>query len=317
MAGIGRYTIRPAGARGINLVLPPDCRLVQALIDGVATTATRQGPRNWELATPSSVLPFELVLVFDGALARATSNDEVHLTAPRLPGMRVEQTVWEITTPDQPARLASGEEAVEACSAREAAVRRLEAAARGLDDVANAQGGDVLAPILADAAMHWNGIVARSSRLLAGMEPAAAEADSAISRRVQAAEGLAARARQRLAAFNMPALDDAASDRQAADQDSATSLYLAADNEVSQLKVNAAAAAGNRSLASRLWAVLAISLATIAVPLARWPQVQQWFAAHAHLLLALAGLAWWLFAPLGWLGWLLVLAAIWLSVRFS
>jgi hypothetical protein len=29
----------------------------------------------------------------------------------------------------------------------------------------------------------------------------------------------------------------------------------------------------------------------------------------------LAGVAWWIFAPLGWLGWLLVLAAAWHGLR--
>ncbi len=37
--------------------------------------------------------------------------------------------------------------------------------------------------------------------------------------------------------------------------------------------------------------------------------------AHAHFILGAAGFAWWLLAPYGWLGLLLMLVAVWLALR--
>ena len=43
--------------------------------------------------------------------------------------------------------------------------------------------------------------------------------------------------------------------------------------------------------------------------------VHNWLIEHAHFLVAAAGFGWWLMAPLGWLGWVVLLAAVWLSIR--
>jgi hypothetical protein len=150
-------------------------------------------------------------------------------------------------------------------------------------------------------------------------EDALANRDTAgpLRQRVQMAQALAARARQRLASLNLPAPDEAAGSGagRPAESADAKSLYIAARREVSQLTLHATQVAGGRTFAAGLGATLLIGLGLIAVPLGRWHVAQEWLAAHAHLLLALAGLLWWLVAPLGWLGWLAVLAALWLSVR--
>jgi hypothetical protein len=70
------------------------------------------------------------------------------------------------------------------------------------------------------------------------------------------------------------------------------------------------------------WAVsrAAVACGIIAMTLLIWIALQfaaarDWLAAHGHFVLAAAGIAWWLVAPFGWLGWPLVLAAAWLAVR--
>jgi len=312
VSGVGRYTIRPAGARGINVVLPSDCRLVQALIDGVATTATSQGPRNWELPTPSSLFPFELTVVFDGALVGSSpGSDLLRLAAPRLPGMLVEHTTWEIATPGRMPRFLSGEAALRPCTADEAAVLQLEAAASSLEDVAAVQGADVLAPVLAETAAHWNGVYLGAKSRIPSTPP------SQHAQRVEAAAALAARTRERLAELdmNMAARDDFEADGPAV-SNAASALFLEASGEAGQVTLSAAPTAGGANFMARFCAALFVGLAAISVPLSHWPPAQQWLSAHAHLVLALAGLLWWLFAPLGWLGWIAVLAAVRLSVRF-
>ena len=60
---------------------------------------------------------------------------------------------------------------------------------------------------------------------------------------------------------------------------------------------------------------LALAVALLAWPLFSGNLWRRWLASHAMLLLAIAGIIWYLAAPLPWLGWLAVLGAGWLALR--
>jgi hypothetical protein len=137
-----------------------------------------------------------------------------------------------------------------------------------------------------------------------------------LAQRLQAAEGLAGRARQRLAIVSGSAPEGVSSVSLPAEAAGGQSLYLSASGEVSQLTLHPAQAVNSRTVFTRLAASLLVGLALVTAGLARLNVAQEWLAAHAHLVLALAGLLWWLIAPLGWLGWLAVLAALLVSLRF-
>src|SRR5206468_11587633 len=65
---VALLTIQPAGARDITFSLPPGCRLVQTLVDEIATPCVASGLRSWMLAAPRDVLPYRLTIVFDSSL---------------------------------------------------------------------------------------------------------------------------------------------------------------------------------------------------------------------------------------------------------
>jgi len=93
-------------------------------------------------------------------------------------------------------------------------------------------------------------------------------------------------------------------------------IWLSADGPTEELKLSVAASAGDEFTATSLLALLLIGLAAVLGPLSRFHQARDWLCAYAHLALAIAGVAWWLIAPFGWLGWLLVAAGLWRSLRF-
>ena len=70
-------------------------------------------------------------------------------------------------------------------------------------------------------------------------------------------------------------------------------------------------AGGGRAWWRWLLAACFVGLGLSLGPLLQRPAVGQWLRAWASFLVAGAGLVWWLVAPLGWLGWGLVAAAIW------
>jgi hypothetical protein len=198
LAAVGHYTILPAGARTVKWIMPPDSRLVQALVDGVAVTCNNRGPRTWELTAPSAVLPFELTIVYDGAVARSQRGQtSIRLAAPRLVGIQVEQTLWRI---DAGGRLLTipADTALTTASAGEAAVMRLEAAARGLEDVAAAHGADVMNSVLSQSEARWQAIYNSALSRMAAPGRIDGASERPFATREDAAQAVAFRARQRL-----------------------------------------------------------------------------------------------------------------------
>jgi hypothetical protein len=69
--------------------------------------------------------------------------------------------------------------------------------------------------------------------------------------------------------------------------------------------------------ATTLWAGAFAALSLVLLVALPRRRVQDWLAANAALLIAVAGVVWWLVAPWPVAGWVLVAAAVWLSLRWT
>jgi O-antigen ligase len=136
-----------------------------------------------------------------------------------------------------------------------------------------------------------------------------------IAERRQAAGQVAERARQRLLATGVLDAADLIVAVPVAPQPSAAGeLCFSAAGAVNEIVLDKppAAAAWTSASSAALFAAAALAL----LALWRLRRASDWLAEHAHLALAAAGLSWWLLAPWGAAGWLAVLAAAWLALRW-
>jgi hypothetical protein len=138
---------------------------------------------------------------------------------------------------------------------------------------------------------------------------------AALLARCDAAQQAADRAQQRLIQAGVVDTNDPPAGPSASANDSrGQAIHFMAVGAPDELELTIDAAdhwAGAR------W-YLAIVLAgggLVLLPLYRWAPARDWLAAHVHLLLALAGIGWWLLAPLGPLGVVMFLAALFFSFR--
>jgi hypothetical protein len=309
------FQVQPAGARGAILAMPPGCRLVQILADGVPAQYTPAGLRLWKIATPSRDLPYSLTLVYDAAIPLVPEMaQEFYLPAPRLVGAEVERTIWTVISNPGVTRANGADAALQTCSSYETELTRLEVAVSALEDVVAAQGTDVPPAVVADSFQRWHAAYRAAHRRLEALGRPQGENAAALAQRLVAAENDVAKVEKRMTPST------------AGDATETTSLAMSPAYEpFGQTNYFTALGAAERP-AIRLLprpvsagpsaATLAgfVALASLALGLLlRWCAAQEWLISHGHLVLAAAGLAWWLLAPQGWIGWLLVLAAVWLS----
>jgi hypothetical protein len=193
---------------------------------------------------------------------------------------------------------------------------RLEAAAHALEDVAAAAGGNVLHSVLAESAARWRLAFDRALAGLPQTEPGNGDAERGLVSRREAAIDRARRARQRLSTLGLPATNMVERTSPTIPSPPAKATRVISNGAVEELAVVLYDPAAKRDLVASASAALLAALAIFTIPALRFPPCRDWLVAHAHLLVALAGLAWWLLAPFGWLGWLPVLAALWSSLRF-
>jgi hypothetical protein len=185
-------------------------------------------------------------------------------------------------------------------------------AVAALENVAAAQGASVPTAVIAESAERWRGAAESvRRRILQNSDDWQPEDDE----RLTAAGQRAVRATQRLVQAGI--LDESETGATAGGAEEAPlpddrSFFRGAANElhVSWSQPQAAPVPW-RSVAAWCIAVSALLL----WPVNRSARARSWLNRHAHLAVAAAGLMWWLMAPLGWLGWLLVLAAAWQAVR--
>ena len=293
------FTIHPHGAAEAVIAVPPLSRLVQVQVDGALAAPVPAGLRNWKIAAPTLRLPYRMTVVTDQALPEA---DKFTLAAPHIANWRVERTTWSIAA-DMPLGHAD-QRPLAACSRVEVELLRAETLAHTLETLAAALAMDLPPEVLAEIFQAtWRQLQAAR----------AAVHDSSANSRLHAAEQMADRAKQRLLAAGVLDLDDLAAIPAAPPAETSTMCYAAsgAASEIGLVRI-APAADWTATAAAAL-------LAAASVALFLWLRTagsQTWLATYVHLLLAAAGVIWWLLAPWGFAGWLLVLAALWLALRW-
>jgi hypothetical protein len=312
-------TVQPAGRSDATFLLPPGCRFVQAMIDGAAAPCAPVGLRAWKIDAPSDLLPYRLTLVYDTLLAvKGKAAHEVRFLAPRISGMEIQQSLWSIkldgadSSLDETRAYISGRVA-ETCDSAHAALARLEASVRALEDVSAAQGTNLPSTVIAENFWRWQYAVNLDhERLL----HAAGSSDLAIPLASKLSEltEKAARVRQRLIQagivdeLELPPAGVAPTVGEAA-----AAIRLTTSGAAEDLRISWPV---KRSVPSPRMAA-ALGLALFALLLGSFERngaVRSWLLAHSHLAVAAMAVGWWLMAPFGWLGWPVLLAAVWLSL---
>ena len=96
LTGVASMIVHPAGRREAIFVMPPGCRLVQSLVDGVPAPARRCGVRAWTIAAPSDTVRYELRIVYDATLPMGREGTTTaRFPAPRL-GTDIDRCLWSI-----------------------------------------------------------------------------------------------------------------------------------------------------------------------------------------------------------------------------
>jgi hypothetical protein len=345
---LATFTLVPADTRPLVLALPPGQRLVQVLVDGVAATPTAIGPRRWQVAAPSDVLPYQLTVLADGQEPTLGTEGRWAWPLPELvdlPAARWLITVrgpWAAQTPGiAPRQLVV--EAAQPCSADEAALVQVEALARCLEEVTAAQTRDLPGGIVSQALGRW---LMPLEQALAALAPAGRSEESASwQARLESVQQLVAAIKTRSglaeAAFKGMAppqqapsagvltslasglFDPSGLALEGAGDPAAPTVHLWAQDPPAQAPVLVLLGAADRSITSALrprdeqdvLTALLLGAALVALGVGLWPRAAGWLARHQPLALMLASAAWWLTAPWGWLGWLGCLVAGWRAWR--
>src|SRR5262249_40985569 len=128
----------------VEFTLPPGCRLLQTLVDGIAVPHAPFGLRSWQIASPSDVLPYRLTIVYDLPIPTGTRSEvTMSLAAPHVSGTTVAQSLWSIDIDDSsnaqtPLRLsavACAGKTVTASGRADAELIRLQSLAKTIEDL--------------------------------------------------------------------------------------------------------------------------------------------------------------------------------------
>jgi hypothetical protein len=318
-------TVQPLGAHETVFSLPSGCRLVQALVDDVPAPCTAGGLRTWKVPAPSDVLPYRLTITYDTYVpADAPSDASLRLAAPLLVGMEVEQSLWTVEHDDSGLDAAIGlrgavttvpTEQARACSPSEAELTRLQAPVRALEAIATAQGTNLPPSVLAESFVRWGRALATShQRLLEIQDQGGALA--ATTDRLQAALDEAARVRQRLVQSGVLDDSDAAELNGAGvEVEPATAIHFLVRGNPGELQLTCQAPQTNYATSRSAVACYLAATALLLGLVGRSAAAREWLMSHGTFVMGIVGVAWWLLAPLGWLGWIPMLAAVWCTIR--
>jgi hypothetical protein len=313
MSAVCEFLVQPAETREVLLELPPGCRLVQVLADQAAAQCVSAGFRTWRIAAPSDRLPYVLTVVYDGAVTEEDGTNLVHLAAPQLLGTKVDRWIWSVSHGGGMTSRVSPP--VNLAGAYEAELIRLDVINAALADVASLRDSELPRFIVSEGLERWRRAFRRSQRMLADL-PAPPDKSEGLALRLAAAEETAAKI-----FAGMPT--EQAGDDLYTDSSAAVVISNQYRGEPPFIAITDSAAVSLEILRTRtdlaetpaFWAAL-FAIGSLALwSLSRWRVGQEWIAEHAHLVLAIIGFLWWLLAPAGWLGWVLVVMAIWLAAR--
>jgi hypothetical protein len=314
-SALATYTIVSSGNGEIQLELPPGCRLVQVLSDGVPAQSAQIGARVWRVIAPSASLPHRLSVVYDGVVSRSNDGGELRLPAPRLTGMTVQKSVWSVRATTAELDPAFGGLPPAPATPIEIELARLQAAVRALEEVAAAQGNDVPAAMMTEEMQRWRQEYLSLKRRVSQLLQKPDNHPAAWSELLVAAQEEVAKIEQRFpAAFAGAASDAEQQANQAgsrADEEATTWLAIG-PTEALSLELTSPRHGFDVERETAVAVFVALSLFSVIV--ARSSAARDWLAAHSHFVLAAAGLAWWAIAPAGWLGWPIILIGLTLAL---
>jgi hypothetical protein len=239
---------------------------------------------------------------------------EFRLPAPRLVGAEVERTIWTVISNPGVTRANGADAALQTSSSYEIELTRLEVAVSALEDAVAAQGTDVPPTVVADSFQRWHAAYRAALRRLEALGRPVGDNAAALAQRLVAAENDVAKVEKRMTpSAAVDATETSSLAMSPAYEPFGETNYFTADGAAEATSIRLLAPPVSTSPSAATLAAL-VALGSLALGLLlRWSPAQEWIIAHGHLVLAAAGFAWWLLAPLGCLGWLLVLAALWLS----
>lgn len=314
------FLILPAGAAHAAFALPANCRLIQALVDGALADCRPTGVRQWQLAAPSDSLPYLLSIVYEGRMTPARIGGEHSaLPAPQIQGLTTRQTLWTVRSPaNQPAAVVASD-ALPLASSAELELARLEAAVVALADAAAAPAGDLPADVLLESVRRWQQAAHAARQRLAEEADRANSADR-LAEKLQSVLVQLAEVEQDLPG---PRTNGAADAQLLPHADFAPSTTGQAWYGMTGPATAALPVRWRRPTAALFdqpatRALIAVAGSVLIWLVLRWPVGQVWWLANAHLAMALAGVAWWLVAPLGGAGLVVMLVAAglaWFSRR--
>jgi hypothetical protein len=318
VVGRARFYVEPPATGELVLEMPTESRLIQVLQAGNNCPSQVVGLRQWRIATNTLGAPSCLEVIYEGALPLATGDGQFTLAAPRLVGLPIARTIWNLANL-QLGPSSGVNAALRQINAPDAAVVNAEMLADELTRLADLRPENMPPAVLAEVHSHWqqefDAAHHRAATLLGQPPRQAAELPARLSQAQQTADN----ARRRMAESGIPIARVAGPiepepvpvwDRAERTNQVTVMSDGARDRIVVQLPKE------GEPEGDRWWSALLVgSLLGGVWLLARVAKVRDLAAAHAPAIVAASGLAWWLLAPQAWLGWIGVGLAIWLALR--
>jgi hypothetical protein len=231
------------------------------------------------------------------------------LAALRVSDAPVERTTW--TVAGSPAGLIRATSTLERQTPAAVAAEQVIAAANALVEVAAAAASDLPAAVVAEGFDRWRRVYAAAVARLEAMPRIGSEELSAAGDRLAAARQEAAKAIEKLQPLSTMEPGAAPS---GAEDALAGAVCFVGGGQTAELKIEWRVASTGSAAVRTRWAAVGLALWLGLAAVVRWPPARDCLARYCHFVLALGGVAWWLMMPLGWLGWLVVAAAIGLAL---
>lgn len=322
--GLATFDIEPAGVTSCPLRMGEGCRLLQVTVDDVPAFVSGDDDAQQRIELAHARLPQRVQVLFSGTSTSPAGESRVQeLQVPVLGDLPVERTVWSVYAP-QPVRVEAAEPA-STISAMRHELLQLENAAALIDMGTAAATGD-----RAEDLQRWYATASRRFSLLRSRFDRFF-VYSADETRLDASEELAAldQEQQRLAQrWNAPDTAVPASEvRRSADQasdlwdqvlgaSSSQGRYMFQGGKPALRLRQAAAPSWSASL--HLLTVLGLTSLGVICLIGFWKKrLGRWSARWAHLMLAAAGIFWWLWLWPSAVGLVIVACAAGLAMRSS
>ena len=318
LVGHARFYVEPPAAGELVLEMPAETRLIQVLQAGSNCPCHAAGLRQWRIATNTLGAPVHLEVIYEGALPLATGDGQLGLTAPRLAGLPVARTLWNLFDLQLGAST-GGKSGLRQISPLEAAIVKAELLADELTRVAGLRPENlppaVLADVYSDSQQEFQAAYSEAAARLGQPPRQAAELSARLSQARQTADNARRRMEQGGIVVTPGAVPTTAGgDRELDRTERVNRTILLSDGLRDRLVVQMPVK--NSPGEDRWWSAAMVGmLLGGGWLLSRLAKVRDLAAAHAPAIFAAAGLAWWLLAPLSWLGWIGVGLAVWLALR--